>query len=187
MGFANQPTLSGETLHLRPLCADDKDALTAAASDPAIWAGHPVQDRYKPQVFGPYFDMLLASGGTLLIRERASGNTIGCSRYYPAPEGPDQIGIGFTFLRSEYWGGATNLELKSLMLGHAYKQVDRVWFHIGPTNIRSQKATAKLGARHMHTKQWAIGGSSTLWMCYALDKSDWHAHLKHLDQPDRSL
>ncbi len=37
MAFDAQPTLTGTVVHLRPLRADDHDALFAAASDPRIW------------------------------------------------------------------------------------------------------------------------------------------------------
>ncbi|WP_299150334.1 GNAT family protein [uncultured Tateyamaria sp.] len=175
MAFPDQPTLTGPTLRLRPLSVDDHAALAAAASDPAIWAGHPARDRHKPDVFTPYFDMLLDAGGTLVITEGGSGAVIGCSRYYPAPEGAGEIGIGFTFLTTAHWGGTTNRELKTLMLDHAFRHVDRLWFHIGPSNIRSQKATAKLGAKYIETRERSLGKSPGMWMCYALEKSVWQA------------
>src|SRR5207237_1386378 len=65
MAFDLQPVLEGELLTLRPLRADDFDALFAAASDPLIWEQHPASDRYTPQVFRAFFDESLASGGAL--------------------------------------------------------------------------------------------------------------------------
>ena len=40
-----QPVLRGSLLELRPLRADDFDALYAVASDPLIWEQHPQRDR----------------------------------------------------------------------------------------------------------------------------------------------
>ena len=37
-----QPTLIGELIMLRPLQADDWDALFAVAADPLIWEQHPI-------------------------------------------------------------------------------------------------------------------------------------------------
>ena len=57
--------------------------------------------------------------------------------------------IGWTFLERAFWGGTYNRELKSLMLGHAFRFVDRVLFVVGENNIRSQKALEKIGAKFL--------------------------------------
>lgn len=171
--FDDQPVLDGPTLHLRPLAADDLDGLAAAASDPETWAGHPARERYKRDVFEPYFRFLLDSGGTLAVRDRKNGEIIGCSRYYAPPDRPDGISIGFTFLRHAYSGGQSNFEMKSLMLDHAFERFPSVWFHIAPTNIRSEKATKKLGAVHAYDATLAFAGSSSDWMCFRLDREAW--------------
>ncbi len=77
--FDMQPELSGETLCLRPLTEADRAAMTAASSDPLIWELHPAVDRHLSEKFQPYFDKLLASGGTLVVIDRASGDMIGWS------------------------------------------------------------------------------------------------------------
>ena len=46
----------------------------------------------------------------------------------------------------EYWGGRYNREMKQLMLAHAFNFVESVVFFVGENNIRSQKATEKIGA-----------------------------------------
>lgn len=168
-----QPELAGETLFLRPLKADDFDGLYSAGSDPAVWAGHPAKDRYKEVVFREYFDSQLASGSALVFIERSTGKSIGCSRYYAAPDQPQGISIGFTFLNNSYWGGNANFEIKRLMLDHAFEKVDDVWFHIDPTNIRSQKATAKLGAVHAYDAVLNISGKPVNWMCFRLARDAW--------------
>lgn len=169
--FDDGPVLTGPTLELRPLEAEDEDGLVRAASDKATWAGHPARDRYKPEVFRPYFKFLLEAGGTLVIF--CGGKIIGCSRYYPVPDQPEGTGIGFTFLNSVWWGGDTNFELKTLMLDHAYRQVPTVWFHIAPDNIRSQKATAKLGAVHAYDATLDLSGKPADWTCWRLDQPQW--------------
>ncbi|WP_377505733.1 GNAT family N-acetyltransferase [Octadecabacter sp. R77987] len=173
MGFDAQPTLTGDTLTLRPLTGDDHDGLYRAASAPETWAGHPARDRYKPDVFRPYFELLLASRATLAVIDTATGEIIGCSRYYSAPDRPGTISIGFTFLDHRYWGGAVNRAMKGLMLAHAFADFDAVWFHIDPTNIRSQKATMKLGARHAYDAELALGPVPAPWKVYRLDRGDW--------------
>lgn len=139
-----QPRLVGETVELRPLRADDYDALRAAASDPLIWEQHPA-NRHEEPVFRGYFDEQLGSGGGLAILERASGAVIGSSRYHGYDEGRREVEIGWTFLVRRHWGGATNREVKRLMLDHAFRFVETVVLVIHPENVRSQRAAEKLG------------------------------------------
>ncbi|WP_063997072.1 GNAT family N-acetyltransferase [Ensifer sp. Root127] len=172
--FDPQPALSGEAIFLRPLRPEDLEGLYSAASHPDVWAGHPATDRYKREKFEPYFALLLASETTLVAIDRQNDKIIGCSRYYVAPDMPDSISIGFTFLNKAYWGGGTNFDLKRLMLGHAFGTYPEVWFHIAPTNIRSQKATAKLGAAHVYDAILDLLGTPSPWMCFRLRQDDWN-------------
>ena len=177
MGFDPQPHLDDEALALRPLRADDLDALHAAAAAPETWAGHPATDRHEREIFEHYFRFLLDSGTTLAVIDRASRRMIGCSRYYAAPDRPGSISVGFTFLDHRWWGGRTNRSLKRLMLGHAFAIVPEVWFHIAPSNIRSQKATRKLGAEHDHDATLDLSGTPALWMCFRLTRDAWRRTL----------
>jgi RimJ/RimL family protein N-acetyltransferase len=180
--FNAQPSLDSDTLSLRGLRQGDFEGLFVAAGDPEIWAGHPARDRYKRDVFERYFDFLLKTASTLTVVDARTAKLIGCSRYYAAPDQADSISIGFTFLNHAYWGGATNFELKRLMLGHAFETFSEVWFHIDPTNVRSQKATAKLGARHAYDATLDLSGAPAPWMCFCLGKSAWENALSGKDR-----
>jgi len=173
--FDSQPYLASKNLAVRPLESNDLDGLYQAASDPVTWAGHPARDRHLRAVFEPYFQNLLASGSAVVVVDRATDRIIGCSRFYTAPDRPGTISIGFTFLAPEYWGGETNFELKRLMLDHAFQTFPEVWFHIDPSNIRSQKATSKLGAQKVYDADLNLGGSPADWKCYRLSLRDWQA------------
>ena len=140
-----QPQLEGELLQLRPLRADDWDALFAVASDPLIWAGHPDRERYTEPVFREFFRTAIESRGALAVLDRATGRMIGSSRYVWHGPPNNELEIGWTFLARAYWGGRFNTEMKRLMLQHAFQFVDRVIFIVGVTNIRSQKAMLKIG------------------------------------------
>ena len=177
--FDTQPTLTSATLTLRALAMTDFDGLYRAASDPETWAGHPASDRHEKAVFEPYFSSLLASRATLAIIDNTSGDIIGCSRYYTAPDRPGTIAIGYTFLDRAYWGGATNFALKTLMHDHAFATFPEIWFHIAPSNIRSQKATAKLGARFFEDAILDLGGGPAPWQVFRLSAADWQARQRH--------
>jgi RimJ/RimL family protein N-acetyltransferase len=145
--FELQPRLSGDLIELRPLKAEDFDALFQAARDPLIWEQHPEPDRYKREVFQRFFDGAIESKGAFAVIDRRSGRIIGSSRYCALNPAEREVEIGWTFLERAYWGGAYNAELKSLMLDHAFRFVDRVVFVVGENNQRSQKALRKIGAK----------------------------------------
>jgi N-acetyltransferase len=173
--FDRQPALCGSTLRLRPLADSDLEGMYQAASDPDIWAGHPAKDRHERQVFEPYFASLLATKTALAVIDIESGKIVGGSSYYTPPDLPDGIAIGFTFLVRAKWGGAANRELKGLMLEHAFKTYDTVYFHIATSNIRSQTATLKLGAEHLYDAELNLSIAPRLWKCYGLTRAQWEA------------
>ncbi len=148
--FDPQPHLVGRLVELRPLRADDYDALYAAASDPLIWELHP-DERWREDVFRDFFAQHLASGGALLILDHAKGNVIGTSRYDGYDPEKSEVEIGWTFLVRSHWGGTVNAELKQLMLDHAFRSVERVIFLAAVENLRSRRAIEKLGATFVGT------------------------------------
>jgi len=140
-----QPILEGEQLRLRPLRADDHEALLAVASDPLVWEQHPAHDRWKPEVFGKFFEEALREGGALVVVLTGEERIVGSSQLRACPIAPSETEIGWTFLARDQWGGTTNREMKRLMLAHALASVPRVLFRIGDTNWRSRKAMEKIG------------------------------------------
>ena len=145
MSFDLQPHLKGELIELRPLTLEDWDDLFAVASEPLIWEQLPDSDRYKEDVFRIFFSEALESGGAFVIIDRENQQIIGSTRFYGYDTEKSEIEIGWTFLARNYWGGRYNRELKQLMLDHAFKFVENVIFYVGENNIRSQKATEKIG------------------------------------------
>ena len=141
-----QPTLHDERVALRPLTEADRGEVTAIAADKRVWEQHPIHDRWKPEVFTPFFDEALEQGGALAAIDRASGAIAGSSQYRPTPFDPEAIEIGWTFISPAYWGTGFNPRMKRLMLAHALQSVPRVLLRIGETNIRSRKAAEAIGA-----------------------------------------
>ncbi len=140
-----QPTLTGETILIRPLTADDWTGLYAAAADPEVWAQHPATDRYQESVFRSYFDGALASQSAFTFIDQAANTLIGTSRYHDFDPVRSEVEIGWTFLARSHWGGTTNAEIKALLLQHAFSFADTVVFWVGETNLRSRGAMEKIG------------------------------------------
>jgi len=146
-GFDFQPVLTGPTLTLKGTTPDDWAPLYAAAADPLVWEVHPSADRWQEPVFRTFFEEGLASGGMLTVRDTDSGTVIGSSRYSTTFVEPGEVEIGWTFLARSHWGGPTNLELKHLMLTHAFGSFATVIFCVGEHNIRSRRAVEKIGGQ----------------------------------------
>lgn len=170
--FDSQPTLKEGELTLRPLYEQDRDALAKAGNDPLIWAGHPAKNRHERAIFDPYFDMLLTSGSALVICEHVD-HVIGCTVFYTDTNAPSRLSVGFTFLTRDHWGGKTNRIVKRLSLGHIFSMASEAWFHIAPTNHRSQTATTRLGAVYTHDAEVDLGGGAQRWGCYCLTRENW--------------
>jgi RimJ/RimL family protein N-acetyltransferase len=148
---------------LRPLAADDREALYAVASDPEIWRQHWATNRHERAVFDIFFDESLHSGGALLATDASTGSVIGSSRYHGFKKEASEVEIGWTFLARSHWGGLYNGEMKRLMLEHAFRFVETVVFLVAPHNLRSQRAVEKIGAVRDGMRSDASGTESYIY------------------------
>ena len=142
-----QPVLRGELLYLRPLRADDFEALFKVSSDPLIWEMHPERTRYQREVFQRFFQGAMDSKGALVAVDAKTEEVIGSSRYTGYSPEKKLVEMGYTFYARKCWGKGHNTEQKKLMLTHAFQAVDEVHFYIGENNLRSRRAIEKIGAR----------------------------------------
>lgn len=147
MDFSVQPILENENVKLIPLDQNDFEEVFAVASDPLVWEQHPNKDRYKREVFKNFFQGAMESGGAFKIIEKDSGEVAGSTRFYDYNSDDNSIFIGYTFYGTKFWGSKLNPQVKKLMLDYIFQFVDKVNFHVGKDNIRSQKAMEKLGAK----------------------------------------
>ena len=173
--FDLQPTLTGKRVVVRPIEPSDWGAMFAAASDPGIWEQHPEADRYTEAVFRNYFDGAIACGSGFAFIDRSSGEIIGSSRYNGHDADKSEIEIGWTFLSRDYWGGSYNLEIKQLMLDHAFRFVDIVIFRVGENNTRSRRAMEKIGGvLRVADSPGKVCDDDTN-VVYEIHKQDWEA------------
>jgi RimJ/RimL family protein N-acetyltransferase len=167
MSFDLQPTLKGKLIELRPLRAEDFDALYAVAADPLIWEQHPANDRWKDDVFREFFRGAMESGGALIAIDAKDGRVIGSSRYHGYDPVKSEVEIGWTFLARSHWGGFYNGEMKRLMLKHAFQFVNSVIFVVGTQNVRSQKAVERIGGVRVGSRADASGRRSFVYQIRA--------------------
>ncbi len=63
-----------------------------------------------------------------------------------------------------------NVEMKSLMLDHAFSVADTVWFHVSEANLRFRRAVEKLGAVLSHKEVKQLNNGTFTQLCYRLDR-----------------
>ncbi|WP_299251558.1 GNAT family N-acetyltransferase [uncultured Cytophaga sp.] len=169
-----QPNILEDNLiRLTPLTEYDFDVLHKVASDPLIWEQHPTKDRYKKEVFQLFFDEAVESHMAFLIIDKESSEIIGSTRYYDYKAETCTIAIGYTFLAKQYWGRQYNKSVKKMLLDYAFQFVDKVFFHVGSTNTRSQIAVSKIGALKVNEIDFDYYGKKVLHFEYLIEKTDW--------------
>lgn len=158
MNFSIQTPLENDKVSLLPLQEGDFEALYQTASDEKIWLQHPNKDRWKKEVFQSFFEGAIASQGAFKIIDKATGKIAGSTRFYNYIEAEKTILIGYTFYATQFWGTGINTSVKKLMMDYIFQYVDKVQFHVGAENIRSQIAVGRLGATKIAEEQVAYYG-----------------------------
>lgn len=171
MNFSIQTILENEQIKLIPLIPADFEDLYQVASDQAIWVQHPNNDRWKKEVFQLFFEDAINSKGAFKIIDKSTDEIAGCTRFYDYNEADNIIFIGYTFYGTKYWGTGINPIVKKLMIEYIFQYVDKVYFHVGSTNLRSQMALSKIGAKKVAEQDSAKPGeTSNLKFVYQIEK-----------------
>lgn len=166
-----QATLENENVKLVPLNPNDFEELFSVASDQKIWEQHPNKDRYQREVFEKFFQGAMESKGAFKIMDKSSNEVAGSTRFYDYNPKENSIFIVYTFYATKFWGSKLNPQVKKLMLDYIFQFVDKVNFHVGKDNIRSQKAMEKLGAKKVDEVNVAyFGEPEKLNVVFEIDK-----------------
>lgn len=178
MNFSVQPDLENENVKLIPLNQADFEGVFAVASDPLVWEQHPNKDRYQREVFENFFKGAMESGGAFKIVDKESNEIAGSTRFYDFNPEDNSIFIGYTFYGRKFWGSKLNPQVKKLMLDYIFQFVDKVHFHVGKDNLRSQKAMEKLGAKKINEVNVAYAYEpERLNVVFEIIKSDYLSNL----------
>lgn len=174
MNFSIQKILENHEYQLIPLQQGDFESLYEVASDPKVWEQHPNKDRYKREVFENFFKGAMESKGAFKIIDKSSGNVLGSTRFYDFDESKKSIFIGYTFYGTNSWGKKVNPKIKKLMLDYIFQFVDKVYFHIGKENFRSQISLERLGGQKVAEEEVAYFGEPTRTnFVYEIKKDNW--------------
>jgi N-acetyltransferase len=146
--------LRGEFVYLELLTPEHIPLIKPAIKNERIWEYTKtllINDSFDEQ-FENYINAALDSRFSglqvsFVIRDKASAEIIGMTRFYRVEPSHKRLNIGYTWYTPAYWGKVHNKECKLLLLQYAFEVLgyQRVEFEVAHQNIRSQKAVEKIG------------------------------------------
>ena len=148
-----QDCLLGEHVILEPLSLDHVPGLTLAASDGELWklwfTQIPDADGMKAYVEYALACENQGEAVAFAVRDKVSGNIIGCTRICHWDQPNRRLEIGYTWYGEAYQRSSVNTECKLLLLSYAFEQLDAiaVEFRTHWHNHKSRAAIARLGAK----------------------------------------
>jgi RimJ/RimL family protein N-acetyltransferase len=144
--------LEGRHVRLEPLGESHQAGLCAVGLDPELWELIPYRVT-TPEEMSAYIERGLedqAAGRALPFAtiDRASGQTVGSTRFMNLQPAHRGLEIGATWIGHPWQRTAVNTEAKYLMLRHAFETLGclRVEFKTDALNQRSRNAIRRIGA-----------------------------------------
>ena len=182
-------TLEGHGLRLEPLAREHEAALATAAADGRLWelwyTSVPAPDAIATYVADALAG--LATGVMLpwAVRDLASGEIVGSTRYHDIVAPIDRVEIGYTWYGARWQRSHVNTAAKLLLLTHAFEDVGCavVGLRTDNFNFRSQRAIEALGAkrdgvlRHHQARRDGTVRDSVMYSILAAEWSDVKRHL----------
>ena len=176
MAFIEPITLKGRHATLEPLAREHQDALKLAAADGELWrlwyTSVPAPDRTAQ-----YIDFV--------VRLAATGEIVGCTRYFHVDASNRRLEIGYTWYAKRVQRSAVNTECKLLLLTHAFETLKciAVEFRTHWFNHASREAILRLGAKQdgvLRNHQISSDGSYRDTVVFSIIESEWPAVKSHL-------
>jgi RimJ/RimL family protein N-acetyltransferase len=133
-------------------------------------------------------------GGALpfVVRERDSGEIVGCTRYFNVDEEHRRLEIGHTWYARRVQRSGLNTECKLLLLRHAFEELEAiaVEFRTHWHNRASRAAIARLGAKQdgvLRNHQRSVDGEYRDTVVFSIINSEWPTVRRGLEFSLRDL
>lgn len=183
-------TLEGHGIRLEPLSHAHEAGLKTAAVDGRLWELW-YTSVPEPDETTAYIEQALAglAAGHMLpwaIRDLATGDIVGTTRYHDIVSAIDRVEIGYTWYAARTQRTHVNTTCKRLLLGHAFDTLGCavVGLRTDNFNFRSQRAIEALGAkrdgvlRHHYARKDGTVRDSVM---YSILRHEWPDVKRHLD------
>jgi RimJ/RimL family protein N-acetyltransferase len=149
--------LENDYVLLRPVRAEDREALKAIALDPRIWR-YFVYRADTEADFDVFFDLGLTdmkarTRVAYYIEDKSTGAAAGSMSFGNLAEKDGRLEIGWSWLGVGSQGRGINRWAKFLMMEHAFEKMDveRVEFKTDQLNVQARHALGNIGAREEGT------------------------------------
>jgi len=188
--FLQAATLEGRHVCLEPLSAKHADALNAAAADGELWTlwytSVPDRAGMDDWIAAALDARRRGEQQAFVVRERASGDIVGSTRYCHVDAANRRLEIGHTWYARRVQRSAVNSECKRLLLAHAFETLGciAVEFRTHWHNQRSRAAIARLGAKLdgvLRNHRIMPDGSLRDTVVFSIIASEWPAVRRSLD------
>jgi RimJ/RimL family protein N-acetyltransferase len=187
--FVEPVTLLGTHAVLEPLAPEHLEGVRAAAADGGLWRLW-YTSVPAPEATQAWFDKALdvrerLGGMTFVVREAASGDIVGSTRYFNVDAPNRRLEIGHTWYAKRAQRTAINTECKLLLLGHAFETLSciAVEFRTHWFNHASRRAIERLGAKQdgvLRNHQLSPDGSRRDTVVFSILEGEWPAVKTHL-------
>jgi RimJ/RimL family protein N-acetyltransferase len=182
MNFAQDILLENDRAQLRPLTADDFEALQPVAFDPDLWQftltrgddrislaayiAAAVQGREQQQRY-PF-----------LIIDKQTNQVAGSTSYYNINLEDARLSIGYTWVGTEFQRSGLNRAAKHLLFRHAFDVLgcERVELETDAHNLKSQSAMRRMGATEegtLRSHRYTQGGRRRDTVIFSVLKPEW--------------
>jgi RimJ/RimL family protein N-acetyltransferase len=189
MRFVDPVTLTGTHASVEPLGREHEQALQRAVADGELWRLW-YTTVPPPEKMGQYIAIALDMRERLdampfVIREKSSGEIVGCTRYFNVDATNRRLEIGHTWYSKRVQRGPINTECKLLLLAHAFEQLQciAVEFRTHWFNHASRTAIERLGAKQdgvLRNHQVSADGSKRDTVVFSIIDDEWPAVKRHL-------
>ena len=189
MPFVEPVTLTGRHVRIEPLAREHDAGVRAAAADGELWRLW-YTSVPSPEGTAAWFDAAFDAQTRLgamvfVIREIATGDVVGSTRYFNVDAANRRLEIGHTWYAKRVQRTAVNTECKLLLLTHAFESLAciAVEFRTSFFNFRSREAIERLGAKQDGIlRNHAILPDGTLrdTVVFSIIAPEWPAVKRHL-------
>jgi N-acetyltransferase len=183
-------TLERSGIRLEPLTSAHRDEIARAAADGELWnlwfTGVP-----RPEETDAWLEAALKGKekGHMLpwaVRDVASGNVVGATRYHDIIAEVDRVEIGYTWYSQSWQRTHLNTTCKLMLLTHAFDDLGCkvVGLRTDNFNFRSQRAIEALGAKKdgvIRHHQPRRDGSARDSVMYSILVHEWPDVRRHLE------
>jgi N-acetyltransferase len=189
MRFVEPITLTGTHASIEPLGREHEGALQRAVVDGELWRLW-YTTVPPPEKMGQYIAIALDMRERLdampfVIREKSSGEIVGCTRYFNVDAANRHLEIGHTWYSKRVQRGPINTECKLMLLTHAFERLQciAVEFRTHWFNHASRTAIERLGAKQdgvLRNHQVLADGSKRDTVVFSIIDGEWPAVKRHL-------